>query len=240
MAILRPRLAILDETDSGLDIDALKIVADGVNALRGPDFSALVITHYQRLLDHIVPDRVHVLAGGRIVRSGGPELARELEAQRLRRAGRGGRGMTALAKTLPARTERCRGRSSRATRGCAAGCPATLRCARRRRHRSAPAACRALRDEAWKYTDLRPLAEAAFHEPLTPDRLRRRCSRGCRDRRAASGVRRWPLPRRSVRSAAGRAFAPFARRSELRPARPARARAAGRAEHHAGRGRRHI
>jgi Fe-S cluster assembly ATP-binding protein len=81
MAILRPRLAILDETDSGLDIDALKIVADGVNALRGQDFSALVITHYQRLLDHIVPDRVHVLSGGRIVRSGGPELAHELEAR---------------------------------------------------------------------------------------------------------------------------------------------------------------
>ncbi len=80
MALLRPRLAILDETDSGLDIDALRIVADGVNALRGPDFSALVITHYQRLLDHIVPDRVHVLAHGRIVRSGGPDLARELEA----------------------------------------------------------------------------------------------------------------------------------------------------------------
>jgi Fe-S cluster assembly ATP-binding protein len=80
MAILRPRLAILDETDSGLDIDALKIVADGVNALRGPAFSALVITHYQRLLDHIVPDRVHVLAGGRIVKSGGPELAHALEA----------------------------------------------------------------------------------------------------------------------------------------------------------------
>jgi Fe-S cluster assembly ATP-binding protein len=80
MAILRPRLAILDETDSGLDIDALRIVADGVNALRSPDTSALVITHYQRLLDHIVPDRVHVLAGGRIIRSGGPELAHELEA----------------------------------------------------------------------------------------------------------------------------------------------------------------
>jgi len=80
MAILRPKLAILDETDSGLDIDALRIVAEGVNALRSPDSSALVITHYQRLLDHIVPDRVHVLAGGRIVRSGGPELARELEA----------------------------------------------------------------------------------------------------------------------------------------------------------------
>ena len=80
MALLQPGLAILDETDSGLDIDALKIVADGVNALRSPKFSALVITHYQRLLDHIVPDRVHVLAGGRIVRSGGPELALELEA----------------------------------------------------------------------------------------------------------------------------------------------------------------
>jgi Fe-S cluster assembly ATP-binding protein len=81
MAVLRPRLAILDETDSGLDIDALRIVADGVNALRGPGFSALVITHHQRLLDHLVPSRVHVLAGGRIVRSGGPELAHELEAR---------------------------------------------------------------------------------------------------------------------------------------------------------------
>lgn len=79
MAILRPRLAILDETDSGLDIDALKIVADGVNALRSPDFSALVITHHQRLLEHLVPNQVHVLAGGRIIRTGGPDLARELE-----------------------------------------------------------------------------------------------------------------------------------------------------------------
>lgn len=81
MALLQPQLAILDETDSGLDIDALKIVSEGVNAMRGPEFSALVITHYQRLLDYIVPDRVHVLMGGRIVRSGGPELAKELEAQ---------------------------------------------------------------------------------------------------------------------------------------------------------------
>ncbi len=81
MALLGPRLAILDETDSGLDIDALKIVADGVNAMRGPAFSALVITHYQRLLDYIVPDRVHVLIGGRIVRSGDASLALELEAQ---------------------------------------------------------------------------------------------------------------------------------------------------------------
>ena len=81
MVILQPKLAILDETDSGLDIDALRIVADGVNALRSPTFSALVITHHQRLLDHLVPDRVHVLSQGRIIRSGGPELARELEAK---------------------------------------------------------------------------------------------------------------------------------------------------------------
>ena len=80
LALLAPSFAVLDETDSGLDIDALKMVADTVNSLRGPAFSALVITHYQRLLNHIVPDRVHVLSAGRIVRSGGPELAQELEA----------------------------------------------------------------------------------------------------------------------------------------------------------------
>ena len=79
MAVLEPMLAILDETDSGLDIDALKIVANGVNTLRSPDRSAIVITHYQRLLDYIVPDYVHVLADGRIIRSGGKELAHELE-----------------------------------------------------------------------------------------------------------------------------------------------------------------
>ncbi len=81
MAMLEPRLAILDETDSGLDIDALKTVADGVNALRAPDRAMLVITHYQRLLDYIVPDRVHVLSAGRIVKSGDAALAHELEAQ---------------------------------------------------------------------------------------------------------------------------------------------------------------
>ncbi len=81
MALLEPSLAILDETDSGLDIDALKLVADGVNALRSPDRAMLVITHYQRLLNYIVPDRVHVLANGRIVAEGGKELAHELEAK---------------------------------------------------------------------------------------------------------------------------------------------------------------
>lgn len=79
MAVLNPTLAILDETDSGLDIDALKVVADGVNALRSPERATLVITHYQRLLDHIVPDHVHVLANGRIQHSGGKDLAIELE-----------------------------------------------------------------------------------------------------------------------------------------------------------------
>src|SRR6185436_12023849 len=80
MAVLEPRFAVLDETDSGLDIDALRIVSEGVNLLRSPERSFLVITHYQRLLDYIVPDRVHVLVDGRIVRSGGKELALELEA----------------------------------------------------------------------------------------------------------------------------------------------------------------
>ena len=79
MAVLEPRLAILDETDSGLDIDALKIVSEGVNALRRPDNATIVVTHYQRLLNYIVPDYVHVLANGRIVKSGGKELALELE-----------------------------------------------------------------------------------------------------------------------------------------------------------------
>jgi Fe-S cluster assembly ATP-binding protein len=81
MALLEPRFAVLDETDSGLDVDALKVVADGVNALRGPGRGFIVITHYQRLLDLIVPDVVHVLQGGRIARTGGPELAQEVEAR---------------------------------------------------------------------------------------------------------------------------------------------------------------
>jgi len=79
MLVLEPSLAVLDETDSGLDIDALKVVADGINALRSPDRATLLVTHYQRLLDYVKPDVVHVLADGRIVKSGGPELAMELE-----------------------------------------------------------------------------------------------------------------------------------------------------------------
>jgi Fe-S cluster assembly ATP-binding protein len=81
MAVLEPKLAILDETDSGLDIDALRIVAKGVNALRRPDRATIIVTHYQRLLNYIIPDRVHVLSAGRIVKSGGKDLAHELEAK---------------------------------------------------------------------------------------------------------------------------------------------------------------
>ncbi|MEY4608598.1 MAG: hypothetical protein RL625_815 [Gemmatimonadota bacterium] len=81
MAVLEPKLAVLDETDSGLDIDALRIVAEGVNKLKRPDRATILVTHYQRLLNYIVPDHVHVLAGGRIIKSGGKELALELEAK---------------------------------------------------------------------------------------------------------------------------------------------------------------
>jgi Fe-S cluster assembly ATP-binding protein len=81
MAVLQPEIAILDETDSGLDIDALKIVSEGVNALRGPELGVLVITHYQRILNYIKPDVVHVMMDGRIVQSGGPDLALRLEAE---------------------------------------------------------------------------------------------------------------------------------------------------------------
>ncbi|HXY85134.1 MAG TPA: Fe-S cluster assembly ATPase SufC [Gaiellaceae bacterium] len=88
MAMLKPRLAILDETDSGLDIDALRVVAGGVKELVGPDMGALVITHYQRILDHITPDYVHVFIDGRIVEEGGPELAHQLEAEGYERYGK--------------------------------------------------------------------------------------------------------------------------------------------------------
>jgi Fe-S cluster assembly ATP-binding protein len=106
LAVLQPAIAILDETDSGLDIDALKAVAGGINQLRGPDLGLLLITHYQRILDYVTPDRVHVLMAGRIVRSGGPELAKELEAKGYEglRAELGITAETDAAETEPAGT----------------------------------------------------------------------------------------------------------------------------------------
>jgi Fe-S cluster assembly ATP-binding protein len=92
MAMLKPKIAVLDETDSGLDIDALKIVANGVNKLVGPETGALVITHYQRILDYVTPDFVHVFVGGRIVANGGPELAHKLEAEGYEAFGSNGNG----------------------------------------------------------------------------------------------------------------------------------------------------
>ncbi|HSP81914.1 MAG TPA: Fe-S cluster assembly ATPase SufC, partial [Myxococcaceae bacterium] len=98
MAVLEPKLAILDETDSGLDIDALRVVSEGINALRSPERSMLVITHYQRLLDYVVPDKVSVLAGGKIVKTGGRELAKELEQKGYAWLGEAARGLGAEAR----------------------------------------------------------------------------------------------------------------------------------------------
>ena len=148
LAVLEPKLAILDETDSGLDIDALRNVAEGVNALRSPDRAFLVITHYQRLLDYIKPDVVHVLADGRIVESGGPELALELEAARLfvgrRSQGAGGCGlMSALLESLARGFEGDDARRATLDAALRDGLPKP-------------------RSEAWKYTSLRALERREF------------------------------------------------------------------------------
>ena len=104
MTLLEPRLCLMDETDSGLDIDALRVAAEGVNSLRGPDRAIVVVTHYQRLLEYIVPDRVHVLVDGRIVKSGAKDLALELEAKGYGWVGGGSRAAKATAaKGAPAR-----------------------------------------------------------------------------------------------------------------------------------------
>ena len=174
MALLQPRLCVLDETDSGLDIDALKIVSEGVNRLRSPDRAMVVITHYQRLLDHIVPDVVHVLSKGRIVKTGGKDLALELEAQGLRPIpGRGG-----------ARSHECRSPFHEdRRRACARGglCRGEGEAARRPQGRGAarggiprsstPTGLPSRRIEQWQYTDLRALMRDA--KPL-----RRRAGRG--------------------------------------------------------------
>jgi hypothetical protein len=156
MALLQPKLAILDETDSGLDIDALKIVADGVNALRGPDFSALVITHYQRLLDHIVPDRVHVLAGGRIMRSGRAGAGARAGGAGLRGGGGGGGVNAVSGDVMQAAAEGFRARYDGLRERLGGRCGGS---GSRERRRSGGSGLPGPRVEEWRYTPLRSLAE---------------------------------------------------------------------------------
>ena len=154
MALLEPTLAILDETDSGLDIDALKLVADGVNAMRSPERAIIVVTHYQRLLDYIVPDFVHVLSDGRIVKSGGKELALELEKKGYgwidARSGRSVTTMTQVAEKL--QPWLARSSAGRRAAALAAG-PA-----RPRRRRFAALGFPTVRDEEWRFTNVAPIA----------------------------------------------------------------------------------
>ena len=164
MLVLEPKLAILDETDSGLDIDALKVVSTGVNSLRDPKRAVVLVTHYQRLLDYIVPDQVHVLSGGRILKSGDRSLALELERrgydwvtrtgrmtvpQSCRRADLRGAARPAALRSFEALWRARTRRLSAAARGCDAAL-------------SAPWVCRRLRDESWRYTNLRRLAAQSF------------------------------------------------------------------------------
>ena len=172
MALLEPRLCVLDETDSGLDIDALKVVSEGVNRLRSPERAFVVITHYQRLLDYIVPDVVHVLSKGRIVKTGGKELALELEAKRLRAIpGRG--GVRPNERRNPPDQDRGRDRArGELRRGEGARCRAPARCgacASRLSGASRRSGLPHRRVEEWKYTDLRALMRDAKPLAAPPD-----------------------------------------------------------------------
>ena len=172
MAVLEPKLAILDETDSGLDIDALRIVAQGVNAMRNPERAILVVTHYQRLLNYIVPDFVHVLVDGRIVRSGGPELALELEEK-------GYGSMEAEARHCYTRLMRTREEQSdrgnsavwkiiwRASANSRTSLPAMPchgceSCARMRSRVSAKSGFPTTHDEDWRFTNVSAIAQTPF------------------------------------------------------------------------------
>ena len=159
MAVLQPTLAILDETDSGLDIDALRVVADGVNALRSPERAFIVVTHYQRLLEYIVPDHVHVLSDGRIVQSGGRELALELEAKGygwLEGAAGGSAPVTSTAQAV----DWIRSRPAAASaRGRPSGWPRT---APPRSSASRRPGFPTTRLEAWRFTNIAPIAGTAF------------------------------------------------------------------------------
>ena len=187
MLVLEPRLAILDETDSGLDIDALKIVADGVNTLRSPERSLVLVTHYQRLLDYIVPDHVHVLVK-RAHRAQRRQVSgARARAARLRLGDR--RGGMNVRRTLQARSGRVR-RGSRVA-ACRRREPASGGAKRSRRWPRA--GCPMTRDENWRYTNLRPLERARFGPVATamaalPQPSDPTCRAGCR---ASPGMRSW-------------------------------------------------
>ncbi len=152
MLVLEPKLAILDETDSGLDIDALKVVSTGVNSLRDPKRAVVLVTHYQRLLDYVVPDQVHVLSGGRIVKSGDKSLAQELER----------RGYD----WVHGSPSRMSARACRSFRGAMACAHRRMRCSRIASNRRCSAFSKlglpTTRDETWRYTNLRSLAAQSF------------------------------------------------------------------------------
>ena len=210
MALLEPRLAILDETDSGLDIDALRIVADGVNALRDPNRAFLVITHYQRLLDYIRPDIVHVMAKGRIVKSGGPELALELERNGYRdyAATRREDAMTAASRHAKTAAE-----TTLAEQFAALARRATRTDARRLPPLSRPTGLPTRRDEAWHYTDLRAAMRERGAARAGARRAAIAAARELSATRAPVGdarlvARRWPLRRGTLRPRRRRACSP--------------------------------
>ena len=179
MAVLEPRLAILDETDSGLDIDALKTVAEAVNKLRAPRRSVVVVTHYQRLLNYIVPDHVHVLADGRIVKSGGKELALRARSKGLRLAQAGGSGDGGV-------TEHFLGQYRAFAANGAAAAPAWLRGVRERAiARFAEVGFPTTRHEEWRFTNVQPIAET----PFTPEPRASRPTRGPRPERRGRDAR---------------------------------------------------
>ena len=217
MAVLEPKLAILDETDSGLDIDALRIVAQGVNAMRSPDRAMLVVTHYQRLLNYIVPDYVHVLVDGRIVRSGGPELALELEDKGY------GTYRSGSGRASPARDENYEGAiewqqqahgNCKITQKASADSRNPLRATslswlRKLRQdafaRFSETGFPTTRDEDWRFTN--PAAIAQTHFPARPQRPFPALAQGARaisnaGRRLPAGFRRRTLCAASFRPSA--------------------------------------
>ena len=185
MLVLEPKLALLDETDSGLDIDALKVVANGVNSLRAAERAIVLVTHYQRLLDYVVPDFVHVLARGRIVRSGDRTLALELERRGydwISEQARLKRVMTRATATLRSDTRSHPARLSRRRRASCRRAPCrAARAARAPQRAGASSAGRSARDEQWRYANLRAFERVRSFRPDAAARAAQRRHARCRE-----------------------------------------------------------